>query len=87
MKMFCVSRSTDIATGLRLSGIDTLVVNNSNISDIKDKIYELYNDKSIGILGITEDIYVELKEDIEELALRQDLPLIVKIPNSKREQR
>ena len=50
-------------------------------------IYELYDSEDIGILGITEDIYDEFKIEMEELAFRQDLPLIVKIPNSKRMQR
>ena len=87
MKMFCVSRSTDIAAGLRLSGIETIVVNGLKSEDIKEKIYELYDSEDIGILGITEDIYDEFKIEMEELAFRQDLPLIVKIPNSKRMQR
>ncbi len=87
MKMFCISRSTDIATGLRLSGIETLVVGGLKTEEIKEKIYELYDAQDIGILGVTEDIYDELKTEMEELAVRQDLPLIVKIPNSKRMQR
>lgn len=87
MKMFCISRSTDIATGLRLSGIETLVVGGLKTEEIKEKIYELYDVQDIGILGVTEDIYDELKTEMEELAVRQDLPLIVKIPNSKRMQR
>lgn len=87
MKMFCISRSTDIATGLRLSGIETLVVGGLKTEEIKEKIYELYDTQDIGILGVTEDIYDELKTEMEELAVRQDLPLIVKIPNSKRMQR
>ncbi|MCR5186502.1 MAG: V-type ATP synthase subunit F [Clostridia bacterium] len=87
MKMFCVSRSTDVAMGLKLSGIETLVVNGFKTEEIKEKIFELYDSKDIGILGITEDIYDEMKNEIEELAFRQDLPLIVKIPNSKRIQR
>ena len=84
MKMFCICRSTDIATGLRLSGIDTLLVSNNTTNEIKEIINELYNDKSIGILGITEDVYDDLKNDVEKLALKQDLPLVIKIPNTKR---
>ena len=45
MKIACVSRSTDVATGLRLAGIETYTFEKED--DILNKIRELFNDGSI----------------------------------------
>ncbi len=81
MRMVCVSKSNDIAVGLRLAGIQTFVINDKQ--EIKEKIMELSKDSNVGILNVTEEIYELAKEELEKISNEQELPLIVKIPNSK----
>lgn len=80
MKMVCISRSTDISTGLRLAGIETYTINKKD--EILPKIEELSSDEKVGILGVTEDINNLLFEEIKAIKQKKELPLIVTIPNT-----
>ena len=81
MRMVCISKEHDITVGLRLSGVQSF----SMIDDIDiiNKIKELSKDENVGIINVTEEVYEIAKNEIEEILENQDLPLIVKIPNSK----
>lgn len=81
MRMVCISRSNDIAIGLRLAGIQSFFIKDEN--KIKEKIAELSKDADVGILNVTEEVYEIAKLELEKISKRQNLPLIVKIPNSK----
>lgn len=82
MKMVCISRNNDIAVGLRLAGIESFFLREEN--DIKNKIEELSKDKNVGILGVTEEIFEIGKVQLEKIQEEQNLPLIVKIPNTNK---
>lgn len=79
MKIFCISDSIDIAVGLRLSGINSITLNEKQ--EIINKIQEITNQKDIGILVVTKNIYKIAKDEIEEIKLNKNLPLIVQINN------
>lgn len=81
MRMVCISRSNDIAIGLRLAGVQSFFIKDENM--IKEKIIELSKDADVGILNVTEDVYEIAKSELQEISKTQDLPLVVKIPNSK----
>ena len=81
MRMVCVSRSNDIAIGLRLAGIQSFFIRDEN--KIKEKIVELSKDADVGILNVTGEVYEIAKQELEQISKEQDLPLVVKIPNSK----
>lgn len=81
MRMVCISRSNDIAIGLRLAGVQSFFIKDENM--IKEKIIELSKDADVGILNVTEDVYEIAKSELQEVSKTQDLPLVVKIPNSK----
>lgn len=81
MRMVCISRSNDIAIGLRLAGVQSFFIKDENM--IKEKIIELSKDADVGILNVTEDVYEIAKLELQEISKTQDLPLVVKIPNSK----
>lgn len=81
MRMVCISRSNDIAIGLRLAGVQSFFIRDEN--KIKEKIAELSKDADVGILNVTEEVYEIAKLELDEISKNQDLPLVVKIPNSK----
>lgn len=81
MRMVCISRSNDIAIGLRLAGVQSFFIRDEN--KIKEKIIELSKDADVGIINVTEEVYDIAKSELQKISKTQDLPLVVKIPNSK----
>lgn len=81
MRMVCISRSNDIAIGLRLAGVQSFFIRKDD--EIKEKIKELAKDADVGIINVTEEVYEMAKNELEEISKNQALPLVVKIPNSK----
>lgn len=81
MKMVCISKSMDIAVGLRLAGVQSFFIRDDN--EIKNKIKELSKDENVAIINVTEEVYDVATKELQEISNNQDLPLIVKIPNSK----
>lgn len=81
MRMVCISRSNDIAIGLRLAGVESFFIRDEQ--KIKEKIKELSKDADVGIINVTEEVYEMAKEELEKISKEQKLPLVVKIPNSK----
>ncbi len=81
MRMVCISRSNDIAIGMRLAGIQSFFIRNEN--EIKEKIKELSKDKDVGIINVTEEVYEIAKNELEKISNEQELPLVAKIPNTK----
>lgn len=81
MRMVCISRSNDIAIGLRLAGIQSFFIKNED--KIKEKIIELSKDENVGIINVTEEVYEIAKSELDKISNEQELPLVVKIPNSK----
>lgn len=77
MKMFCISDDLDIAVGLKLTGIKTVILDEK--SKIDEKIDEIVKDDSIGILIITNNIYQISNEKIDYIKNNRKLPLIVQI--------
>ena len=81
MRMVCISNNNDIAVGLRLAGVESFFIRNE--SKIKEKIKELGNDDNVGIINVTEEVYEIAKDELTYISENRELPLIVKIPNSK----
>ena len=81
MRMVCISNSNDITVGLRLSGVQSFFIKDEE--EIKNKIKEVSEDEDVGILNVTESVYEIAKDELEEIQNTKNLPLIVKIPNTK----
>lgn len=77
MKMFCISDDIDIATGLKLSGIKSVILESQD--DINNEIDKVLKDTTIGVLIVTEKIYNIAKQEIDYIKSNKKLPLIVKI--------
>ncbi|MDD3128775.1 MAG: V-type ATP synthase subunit F [Candidatus Izemoplasmatales bacterium] len=79
MKFFLITDNVDTLMGMRLVGIEGVVLHDR--SKVLMELERILHDESIGILMITTKL-VELCPDvISELKLRRAKPLIVEIPD------
>ena len=79
MKMFLISDNIDAYTGMRLAGVDGVVVHEKQV--LSDKLNQVLADKELGILLITEKLSQEFPEVINDIKLNRKLPLVVEIPD------
>lgn len=77
--MFLISDNIDTYAGMRLAGVDGIVVHSRE--DLRDKLNVAINDKELGILLITEKLSHEFPEVIDDIKLNHKLPLIVEVPD------
>ena len=70
----------DTAVGLRLAGIHDIFIPDGNPLKIFDEISER---DDIGILFITEKIAEEISKDLKEFRLKNDIPVVLEIPDKK----
>ena len=64
MKMYLISDNVDTYTGMRLAGVDGIVVHEQD--ELKQALERVLEDKSIGIVLLTED---------------RKIPLLIEIPD------
>lgn len=77
--MYLISDNIDTYTGMRLAGVDGVVVHSR--PELKEKLDEVLADKTIGIIMITEKLSSEFPDIINDIKLNRKLPLIVEIPD------
>ena len=69
--MYLISDNVDTYTGMRLAGVDGVVVHEKQ--ELRDALETAMNDKSIGIILLT--------ERIDEIKLKRKMPLLIEIPD------
>ena len=79
MKYFLISDNTDTLTGMRLAGIDGVLV--SDVKEARKALAMCIDDTKIGIILITEKLSVMCPELIYDLKLRNTETLVVEIPD------
>lgn len=79
MKMFLISDNIDTYTGMRLAGIEGMVVHQRQ--ELKDALEKTIADKQIGIILLTEKFGREFPEIIDDVKLNHKTPLIIEIPD------
>lgn len=79
MRMFLISDNIDTKTGMRLAGIDGVVVHERE--EAIKALREAMTDKSIGIILITEKLVELFPDVISDMKLNNSRPLIVEIPD------
>jgi len=70
----------DTAVGLRLAGIQEIYISEDNEVKLWNQISEIGD---IGIVFINEKIAEDLGKDLKEYRLRNNVPLVVEIPDKK----
>jgi V/A-type H+-transporting ATPase subunit F len=79
MKSFLISDNHDTWVGMRLTGISGVIVHEKE--EILNAIDKILEDKEIGILIVTELIMERAKEELMELKMKQNYPLVIEIPD------
>ncbi|WP_066713709.1 V-type ATP synthase subunit F [Clostridium sp. Marseille-P299] len=79
MRMFLISDNVDTCVGMRLAGIEGVVIHSQK--HLKEQLEKAVSDKTIGIILITEKFGREFPEIINDVKLNRRLPLIVEIPD------
>ena len=79
MRMFLISDNVDTLTGMRLAGIDGVVVHEKQ--EIKQALVEVLSQKDIGIILMTEKLGKEIPEIVDDIKLNRTFPLLLEIPD------
>lgn len=79
MKFYLISDNIDTQMGMRLSGIEGVVVHtHEEISDALDKAMQM---EDVGVVLMTEITVKECREKVYDYKLTRKSPLIVEIPD------
>lgn len=79
MKVFLISDNTHTLTGMRLAGIEGVIVHERE--EILKELDKIKKEPSIRILLITELLQEKVKSELSEMKLSSKLPIIVEIPD------
>ena len=79
MKMYLISDNVDTYTGMRLAGVDGVVVHERE--ELYDALQDVLRDKTVGIVLLTEKLGREFPDLIDEFRLERKMPLLVEIPD------
>ncbi|HIS80954.1 MAG TPA: V-type ATP synthase subunit F [Candidatus Scatomonas merdavium] len=79
MKMFLISDNVDTQTGMRLAGVEGVVVHERD--ELRQALETTLADKDIGIILLTEKFGREFPDIIDDVKLNHRLPLIIEIPD------
>ena len=79
MKMFLISDNVDTFTGMRLAGVDGIVVHERN--ELHDALLNVMSDPTIGIVLLTEILGQVFPDLVDEMKLQRKLPLLIEIPD------
>jgi len=79
MKMFSISDNIDTYTGMRLAGVEGVVVHERE--ELHHALEEAINNKENGIILLTEKFGKEFPDIIDDVRLNHKLPLLIEIPD------
>lgn len=79
MKMYLISDNRDTYTGMRLAGVEGVIVHERQ--ELKEALDAVFRDKDIGIVLLTEKFGREFPDIIDDVKLNRRLPLLIEIPD------
>lgn len=79
MKMFLISDNVDTYTGMRLAGVEGVVVHEKE--ELKAELEKVCADKEIGIVLLTEKFGRDFPELVNDVRMNRRTPLFVEIPD------
>ena len=77
--MYLISDNVDTYTGMRLAGVDGVVVHERE--ELYQALQDALQDKSVGIVLLTEKLGREFPDMIDQFRLERKMPLLVEIPD------
>ena len=77
--MFLISDNVDTYTGMRLAGVDGVVVHERK--ELREQLEKVLQDKCIGIVLLTEKFGREFPDILDEFRLERKIPLLIEIPD------
>ncbi|MCL1859588.1 MAG: V-type ATP synthase subunit F [Oscillospiraceae bacterium] len=81
MKMFLLSDNSDTWEGMRLAGVDGVILHSHQKEEIEAKIKELIKSDDTGIILITEKLRILCQDYIDNIMLKYKKPLFLEIPD------
>jgi len=85
MKFFLISDNVDTLTGMRLAGIKGVLAHERE--DVLAAIRKACDSKDIGILLVTELLADKVSEELKEVRLDKNKPIVTIIPDRHGERR
>lgn len=79
MRFYLISDNVDTQMGMRLAGIDGVVVHEP--AEVKNALMEAMEDKEVAVVLMTEKLVDLCSELVYDLKLNRRSPLIVEIPD------
>ncbi len=79
MKMFLISDNVDTYTGMRLAGVEGVVVHEE--TELREQLERAVNDREIGIVLLTEKFGRDYPDVVSSIKLERRTPLFVEIPD------
>lgn len=79
MKMYLISDNIDTMTGMRLVGVDGVIVHSQEEGE--KSLEKVLEDREIGVILITEKLGKLMAEKINEVKMFYQIPLVVEIPD------
>ena len=79
MKMYLISDNRDTYTGMRLAGVEGVIVHERQ--ELKQSLERVFQDKEVGIVLLTEKFGREFPDLINDVKLNRRLPLLIGIPD------
>ena len=79
MKMYLISDNVDTLTGMRLAGVDGIVVHERG--ELRSAIEHAMEDKEVGVILLTEKFGREFPDLVNDVKLNHRQPLFVEIPD------
>ena len=79
MKMYLISDNKDTYTGMRLAGVEGVVVHERD--ELREALEKTLTDKTIGIVLLTEKFGQEFPEILDQFRLERQMPLLIEIPD------
>ncbi len=79
MRMYLLSDNVDTLTGMRMSGVDGVVLHRED--ELRAKLNELLKEDDIAIIMITSTLLNMIRDTVYDLKLHCRKPLIIEIPD------
>lgn len=77
--MYLISDNVDTCTGMRLAGVDGVVVHERE--ELRSELEHVLHDETVGVVLLTEKFGQEFPDIIDQFRLERKMPLLIEIPD------